>query len=119
TISDSIVVMHRNHIAVISASSVTLPNEASAYDFTNSQSQAHGSGQIMASLTGGGFGLWCGDTDASGVIDGADRNNTWNNRNLSTYIGSDTDLSGVVDGADRNNTWNNRNVSTQVPNFPN
>ena len=96
TISDSIVVMHRNHIAVISASSVTLPNDASAYDFTSSQSKAHGSGQIMASLTGGGFGLWCGDTDASGNIDGGDRSNTWNNRNLSTYIGSDTDLSGTL-----------------------
>ena len=81
TILDSIVVMHRNHIAVISANSVTLPNDASAYDFTTAQSKAHGTGQIMAPLTGGLFGLWCGDTDASGTIDGGDRNNTWNNRN--------------------------------------
>ena len=118
TILDSIVVMHRNHIAVVSANSDTLPNDTKAYDFTSSQSKAHGTGQIMASLTGGLFGLWCGDTDASGVVDGGDRNNTWNNRNASTYIGSDTDLSGVTDGGDRNNTWNNRNVATQVPNYP-
>ncbi|HTX19331.1 MAG TPA: right-handed parallel beta-helix repeat-containing protein, partial [Bacteroidota bacterium] len=39
TLVDSIVVMHRNHIAVISANGITLPNETSAYDFTTAQSK--------------------------------------------------------------------------------
>jgi hypothetical protein len=111
-----IVVKHRNHLAVMSAAVVTLPN-ATAYDFTTALTQAYGATTPMKDLTGTGpFGMWCGDTDASGSVVNGDRDNTWNNRNLNNvYMGSDTDLSGSVVNADRDNTWNNRNLNTQVP----
>ncbi|GEM_PF-1366116 len=109
-----IVVNHRNHLAVMSAASVTLPN-ASAYDFTTALDQAFGTTTPMADLTGA-FGMWSGDTDGNGVIALADKNNTWNDRNqTNVYQGTDTDLNGVVALADRNNTWNNRNKVGQVP----
>jgi hypothetical protein len=109
-----IVVKHRNHLAIMSAALVTLPN-ATAHDFTTAQAQAYGTNP-MAALIGGVFGMWCGDTDASGSVVAADRSNTWNNRNATgVYDGSDTDLSGTIVAADRSNTWNNRNVLTQVP----
>jgi hypothetical protein len=113
-VTSYVVIRHRNHVAIMSAAGVAMPN-ASAYDFTIAQTQAYGTNP-MAVLTGG-FGLYCGDTDASGVINLVDRNNTWNNRNATgVYSGSDTDLSGVINLVDRNNTWNNRNITSQVPN---
>jgi hypothetical protein len=89
-----IVIRHRNHLAVISSTAVSLPN---------------GTVCDLGTMT-------CGDTDGSGVVDVTDRANTWNARNTSgVYTGNDTDLSGVVDVTDRANTWNNRNLQTLVP----
>ena len=112
-----IVIKHRNHLAVMSTAAVSLPN-GSVYDFTTPLSQAYYTSGLnaMATLSSGVYGMWCGDTDASGVVDNGDRVNTWNNRNATgVYSGNDTDLSGVVDNQDRVNTWNNRNTQTQVP----
>jgi hypothetical protein len=111
-----IVLKHRNHLAIMSAAVVALSNTASLYDFTTALTQAYGSTTPMVAVATGVYGMWCGDTDGSGVVDLSDRNNTWNNRNASNvYNGSDTDLSGVIDLSDRNNTWNNRNLVSQVP----
>ena len=113
-----IVVKHRNHLAVMSSDVVELKG-ITTYDFTTSESQAYikDVGAIpMANLGGGKYGMYEGDTDASGVVDVLDRANAWNNRNhTGVYVGSDTDLSSVVDVIDRANTWNNRNIISQVP----
>jgi hypothetical protein len=109
-----IVVRHRNHLAIMSAATVTLPN-ATVFDFTASD-QAYGSNPTKAVSTGV-YAMWCGDTDGSGAINNGDRDNTWNNRNINgVYSGSDTDLSGAINNGDRDNTWNNRNINSQVPN---
>ncbi len=110
-----VVIKHRNHLTVMSKSSVFLSETSSApYDFTTSENQFYGVGGAKE-LESGVWGMWSGDADASGVVDAGDRNSTWNNRNLSGYESSDVDLSGVVDAADRNITWNNRNKSSAVP----
>ena len=115
-----IVVKHRNHLAVMSSDLVELDGITS-YDFTTSESQAYIKtvGAIPMANLGGTptkYGMYDGDTDASGVVDVLDRANAWNNRNhTGVYVGSDTDLSSVVDVIDRANTWNNRNIISQVP----
>ncbi|GEM_PF-157048 len=109
-----IVIKHRNHLAVMSNTPVTLnTSTAVTYDFTTSESKYYGTGSAVQ-LESGVWGMWGGDADGSGVIDAADRNSTWNDRNNSGYLNSDVDLSGVVDAADRNKTWNNRNKSSSV-----
>ena len=109
-----VVIKHRNHLAVMSANAIALNSTASTlYDFTTSESQFYGSGGAVQ-LESGVWGMWGGDADGSGVVDAADRNSTWNDRNNSGYLGSDVDLSGVVDAADRNKTWNNRNKTSSV-----
>lgn len=111
-----IVVRHRNHLAIMSASAITLSSSSALYDFSSAQLQAYGTNPMVA-LSGGGYGMWMSDTDASGVVDVTDRANTWNLRNTAgVYNGYDTDLSSVIDVTDRANTWNNRNRQTQVPN---
>ncbi len=113
-----VVVRHRNHLAIMTASAIPLSSNSVLYDFSTAQLQAYGTNP-MADLLGNGtvFGMWMGDTDGSGVVDVTDRANTWNLRNTSgVNDGSDTDLSSVIDVTDRANTWNNRNRQTQVPN---
>lgn len=109
-----VVVRHRNHLAVMTANTVTLSNNPTLYDLTLAQTQAFGTNP-MKNLSAGVFGIYTGDTDGSGTVNATDRSNTWNLRNLSAYNGTDVDLSGTVNAADRSTVWNNRNISTQVP----
>lgn len=119
-----VVIRHRNHLAIMSANTLTLSSSlagvyltggSSIYSFSSAQTQAYGTNPMND--LGTEFGMWMGDSDASGVIDVTDRANTWNLRNASgVYNGSDTDLSNVIDVSDRASTWNNRNRLTQVPN---
>jgi hypothetical protein len=109
-----LVVHHRNHLPVMSAAAQSLSYSSSLFDFTLDLNNAYGSNS-MVSLPGGVFGLWGGDADASGLIDGIDRTVTWDNRNLNGYQNSDCVLSGTVDANDRSIVWNNRNHATNVP----
>ena len=109
-----LVVRHRNHLPIMSASAQSFSYTSSLFDFTSDINNAYGLNS-MAPLQGGLFGLWGGDADASGLIDGNDRTITWGNRNISGYQNSDCVLSGTVDANDRSLVWNNRNQITNVP----
>jgi hypothetical protein len=109
-----VVIYHRNHLAVMTANTVTLSNNPTLYDLTLSQTQAYGTNP-MKNLGSGVYGLFTGDADGSGSVNATDRSSTWNQRNLSGYNGTDVDLSGAVNASDRSIVWNNRNISTQVP----
>ncbi len=110
-----IVIKHRNHLKVMSATAIALnSNTSTLYDFTAAENKFYGTGGAKE-LETGIWGMWSGDTDRNGSVDAADRNATWNNRNTSGYSDSDVNLSGVVDAADRNITWNNRNKTSSVP----
>jgi hypothetical protein len=110
-----IVIRHRNHLAVMSASAQSLnSSSADLYDFTTSSDNYYGSDAKL--LESGKYGMWAGDCDGSGGIGAADRNATWNDRTLIGYKSSDCDLSGAVGASDRNITWNNRTKLTRVPN---
>lgn len=109
-----LVIYHRNHLPIMTASTVSVSETPTLYDISTGQGQAYGS-NAMKDLGGGVFGLYTADTDGSGTVNASDRSNTWNQRNLSGYYGTDLDLSGTVNAADRSATWNNRNLTTQVP----
>jgi hypothetical protein len=132
-----IVIRHRNHLAVMSAASVKLPN-ASAYDFTTSMGQAYGATTPMKNLTGSGpFGMWAGDANSDGQLkysgSGSDRQVLLNligaatlTNVVSGYYTSDFNMNGQVkysgSGSDRQVLLNNVGfttpsnvVNTQVP----
>jgi hypothetical protein len=116
-LSHYIVVKHRNHVPIMSAAAVALPNNGSPYDFTTAQSQAYGVGTPMADLSGA-FGLYSGDGNASYGVTAADRNLVWRVENgTSGYLSGDFNLSGGVTAADRNLLWRvNNGKGTLVPN---
>jgi|GEM_PF-6834476 len=109
-----LVLKHQNHLSVMSAGIIALSSSSTPfYDFTTGSDQYYGASAKL--LESGIYGLYAGDTDASGTVDANDRSATWNNRNSNGYYSSDCDLSGTVDANDRSVTWNNRNLSTNVP----
>ncbi len=108
-----IVVKHRNHIAVMSDETHGLATSSSTlYDFTTGTDKYRDA--AGKELETGVYGMYYGDTDASGTVDASDRAATWNDRNNTGYQDSDCDLSGTVDASDRAATWNNRNVTTHI-----
>lgn len=110
-----VVIRHRNHAAIMSATPVNINSTSALYSFAAAQSQAYGTNP-MKDLGGGAFGMYAGDTNASGVVDVIDRGNTWDERNQSAvYSNSDTDLSGSINTLDIETTWNNRNITSKVP----
>jgi len=107
-----IVIDHRNHLGIMSATPVMLSGSAS-YDFTTAQHQAYGTNAMMD--MGGVYGMIGGDANGSNSISAADRADVWNNRNASGYHDHDANLNGGTTAADRAMTWNNRNLQSQIP----
>jgi len=112
-----IVVMHRNHLAVMSSKPAALSDTTALYDFSTSESQASGINS-MADLGNGIYGMYTGDGDANGGVSSTDRNNVWLKENgKAGYLQGDFDLNGVVNNDDLNLHWiKNNGKLSQVPN---
>ena len=103
-----VVVRHRNHLAVMSASAVALSASSSLYDFTGSQNAAYSSDYglypPMKDLGNGKFGMYAGDVNGDGTVyylgSGNDRGALLVeiggsvNGTASGYISQDTNLDG-------------------------
>lgn len=109
-----IVVRHRNHLAIMSASAQSLGASATTYDFTIAQSQAYGSSP-MAQIASGVFGMFPGDANATGVVTSADANNIFSALNATTYNLNDVNMTGIVTASDANLVFLNMNRTSQVP----
>ena len=114
-----VVVIHRNHLAIMSANVIPLSSSSVLYNFSTLQTQAYGTNPMVA-LSGGGFGMIGGDANADGFITSIDFN-VFNPKfygAASGYEMSDWNLDGQVTSTDFNmfnvNFYNAK--STQVPN---
>ncbi|MGE5498373.1 MAG: beta strand repeat-containing protein [Syntrophothermus sp.] len=116
-----IVIRHRNHLPVMSASALALSTVALAYDFTTAQSQAYGT-NAMKNLGGTGvFGMYAGDVNNDGIIaySGPDNDRAAAYLKIgganvddfvSGYMNEDVNLNGIVS---YNNAGNDRAVIYQ------
>lgn len=100
-----IVVKHRNHLAVMSANKVTLPNITS-YDFTISDTSYFGANgaKLLETTPSNVWGMIAGDANGDGQITGNDFN-IFNLKfvNAATgYESADFNLDGQVTGTDFN-----------------
>jgi hypothetical protein len=113
-----VVVRHRNHLAIMSASTISLnSSSATLYDFSTLQSQAYTSGtDPMVALTGGGFGMIAADANNSAIITAADVTPIIVNLNASVYIGADVNMSAIITAADITKIISNLNRATNVQN---
>jgi riboflavin synthase alpha subunit len=113
-----VVMRHRNHIPIMSASLVSLNLASGLVDLTDSLSHIYGgSAAVLTSTSGTVYGLSSGDGNGDGGVDTGDRINVWLPDNgTAGYLNSDFNLDGGVDTTDRVSFWlPNNGTSTQVP----
>ncbi|HOJ06653.1 MAG: polysaccharide deacetylase family protein [Ignavibacteriota bacterium] len=113
-----VVVRHRNHLAIMSASAISLSSSPTFYDFTTAQTQAYGTNP-MKDLGGGIYGMIGGDMDGDGNVDYSnDLLTKWlPSFGFHGYFSTDTNLNSDVDySEDVLIDWlPNFGFSTQVP----
>lgn len=102
-----VIVRHRNHLPVMSASQLINMDGISTWDFSTDVTQAYQSGE---KLMNGKAVMFGGDVNADGTLD-QDDDLIWKNEVGSTgYLKSDATLDGQADNRDKNDIWvpNNR-----------
>ena len=64
-----IAIKHRNHLGIMSGSTVALSNTTSVVDFTNGSAATFGTNaQTILGLPNGTFAMWAGDADGDGTL---------------------------------------------------
>ncbi len=97
-----VIIRQRNHLDVISATTPPKSGDTYFYDFTSSASQALGS-DPQKYLGNGLFGMYSGDCNADGKINGDDKTALWNqNAGKTGYYTTDFNLDGQSDNPDKN-----------------
>lgn len=113
------IVRHRNHLAIITPTAVTIPT-ASVVDLTQNANTFNSIQQTKQMGTTAVFAMKAGNGDGNMNINIADRNAVWRVQNAQLgYRSGDYDMNANVNIADRNNKWrvNNGNfgVTTIAP----
>jgi hypothetical protein len=109
-----IVVIHRNHLTVMSSATVALSQSSLLYDFTTALSAYFGG--AAKALGGGRFGMFGGDYSKDGFIDASDFIGPDNEIFLSGYRQADLNMDGFIDASDFIYPDNNIFVGSNVSN---
>jgi hypothetical protein len=109
-----VIIRHRNHLAIMSASPLTKSGGIYTYDFTTSAGQAYGNNQIE--LDSGIFGMFAADLNADGEINDADIILWKQFAGREGYPMEDANLDAQVDNRDKNDFWlKNQGASEVLP----
>ncbi len=111
-----VVIRHRNHLALMSATTLDLTPSGTLHDFTGSQAQAYGINPMLA-LDGSTFGTYGGDGNTDHQITAFDMLQVWLAENgTAGYTQGDFNLNGSVTAFDMLQVWLPANgQSSQVP----
>lgn len=114
-----VVIRHRNHLAIMSATPLLLLQNSSAqYDFTTSQGQAISGWDmpmVQVASSPDVFAMVAGDVSGDGIINAVDRVAISNGSGTLGYTSLDANLDGIVNAVDRTIASNNTFRGTQVP----
>ncbi|QQS31339.1 MAG: hypothetical protein IPM47_10655 [Sphingobacteriales bacterium] len=95
-----LVVRHRNHLAIMSNTAVSLPN-TTPYQFTNPSNVLGGNGQL-ANVGGGNHAMLAGDFNSDGVFSLSDYNGYAATGATNQYLDGDFNLDGSITVGDFN-----------------
>lgn len=111
-----VVIIHRNHLPVMTADKIPLSNSPPLYDIRTDPSNAYGTGSLK-DLGGGYYGIYSGDANGNGQVQNNDREDIWNPQNgQSGYKEGDFNLNGQVQNNDSEDYFKpNNGRGTQVP----
>lgn len=117
TKSPFVVVWHRNHIGILSATAPVFGDGVYSYDFSLTAQQAYGGELGYKLISAGIFGMAGGDADADGNVDISDKTALDTQAGLSGYYSTDFNLDAQVNNKDKNDNWllNNGSISSQIP----
>ncbi|MBN2174372.1 MAG: hypothetical protein JW731_09580 [Bacteroidales bacterium] len=111
------VIWHRNHLGVISATSLSNEDSPAYYDFSESADKAYGGSEALIDLGNGVYGMMGGDADYNQQITQEDKQGFWDpNAGMPCgYVPYDFNFDGQIDNRDKNQTWvKTLGKSTQV-----
>lgn len=97
-----IVVYHRNHLGIMSASPVSLSATTTAvHNFTDTPFKVFGSSSQTATLGAAKYGMLAGDINQDGIIS-RDDSNEWilSNGHNNAYLSADLNMDGIVNNSD-------------------
>jgi len=115
SIDPYVVVWHRNHLGVLSATSPLETAGIYTYDFSTSMTQAHGAGLGYKLIDTGVYGMAGGDANGDGIIDATDRTLWMGQAGTKGYKVSDFDLDMQVNNTDKNKLLiKNQAYSSQI-----
>lgn len=105
TISNNlfVIVRHRNHLPVLSSSTLQKTGNTYSFNFSTSGDQAFGNNQNL--LTPGIYGLIGGDINADQSIDEIDLTHWKTLVGEKGYFSDDTNLDGQINNPDKNDVW--------------
>ena len=112
-----IVIYHRNHLAVISATSTPIISGNGNYDFSSGASQVLGGNLGHKDIGSGIWGMIAGDANSDGVIGNADKQGSWNAAaGKKGYLSSDFSIDSQTNNKDKNDFWYiNQGYNSFVP----
>ena len=100
------VVYHRNHLGVMSATALTNVGGFYDYDFSSAETQVYGGANGHKDLGDGYWGMIAADGDANGLIQATDETGAWKtDLGASGYLGGDFDMNGLGQGTDETGYW--------------
>ena len=111
-----VIIRHRNHLDIMSATALIESNGVYQYDFTSGSGQAYGTG-AQKEIISGVWGMYGGDINADGKIDSSDKSANWQTEaGLSGYLSSDLNFDGEANNIDKDEYWiNNLGEDCQIP----
>jgi len=111
-----VIMRHRNHLAVMSATPMSVENDTASagINFCTGQTATYGSNATIQ-MAPGYLGLIAGDANQSAIVTAADANTLFGFMNEPGYQDGDVNLSGIVTAADANVLYGNLNCSSNVP----
>jgi hypothetical protein len=112
-----IVVHHRNHLGIMSASGLTQAGGVYSYNFTSGAGQAYGGTAAQNEITSGIWGMISGDNNGDGSVDAVDKSSDWDlNAGTTGFQTGDLNLDGQVNNQDKDDKWQpNIGKGCQVP----
>jgi hypothetical protein len=111
-----VVIYHRNHLSVLSASALTESGGVYPYNFTTGETQAYGGTSGHKEVGTGIWGMIGGDIDADGTIEAADKTAWAGQAGTTGYKSGDLNMNTQVDNTDKNDVLvGNNGSSSQVP----
>jgi predicted outer membrane repeat protein len=112
-----VVIWHRNHLNVMSATPVPGSGGVYAYDFSSAAGQAYSGSNGHKQIAAGLWGMFGGDGNGNGQINNADKLDVWRPQSGSSgYKTGDFDLNGQVNNIDKVDVWKpNSGAGSQVP----